>query len=107
MIPRRTNAFVALSEIIDDLAPEAQGGRYLGEPVNVVISLRLPLEYRILLDVIARKANKTRSSFAGELLCAALQEIRESDAFGEESIEEFKKGCLDAGVFLDEFMIFH
>lgn len=93
-----------LQEIIEELAPEVQGGRYLGEPVNVAISLRLPLEYRILLDVIAKKANKTRSSFAGELLCAALQEIRESDSFGEESSEEFKKGCLEAGVFLDEFM---
>lgn len=93
-----------LSEIIDDLAPEARAGRYLSEPVNVAISLRLPLEYRILLDIIAKKANKTRSAFAGELLCAALQEIRESDSFGDESNEEFRKSCLDAGVFLDEFM---
>ena len=93
-----------ISEIIDDLAPESQGGRYLGETVNVVVSLRIPLEYRILLDVIAKKAGKTRSTFAGEVLMAGLQEIRESDSFGEESSAEFKQGCLDAGVFLDEFM---
>lgn len=93
-----------LSEIIDDLAPESQGGRYLGEPVSVVVSLRIPLEYRILLDVIAKKAGKTRSTFAGEVLMAGLQEIRESDAFGEESSAEFKQVCMDSGVFLDEFM---
>lgn len=93
-----------LSEIIEELSPEYQGGRFLSDPVSVVVSLRVPLEYRILLDVIAKKAGRTRSAFAGDLLIAGLIEIRRSDSFGIESIEEFKRECLKAGVFLDEFM---
>lgn len=98
-------AVKTLTQIIDELTPEEQGhGRYLSEPVNVTVSLRMPLEYRILLDVVAKKANKTRSAFAGELLTAALLEIRSSESFGADSEEAFKKGCLDAGVYLDEFL---
>ena len=94
-----------LNEIIDGLSPEDAGhGRMLSEPVKVMVSLRIPLEYRILLDVIAKKANKSRSAFASELLLAALVEIRDSESFGADSEEAFKKGCLDAGVFLDEFL---
>ena len=94
-----------LDEIIEGLSPEDAGrGRMLSEPVKVMVSLRIPLEYRILLDVIAKKANKSRSAFASDLLLAALVEIRESDSFGAESEDEFKKGCLNAGVFLDEFL---
>ena len=93
-----------LSEIIEELSPEYQGERFLSDPVNVVVSLRVPLEYRILLDIIAKKAGRTRSAFAADLLIAGLIEIRRSDSFGIESTEEFKRECLNAGVFLDEFM---
>ena len=96
-----------LSEIIDGLSPDdpvGKGSRFLSDPVSVVVSLRIPLEYRILLDVISKRAKKKRSGFASELLMAALHEIKKSESFGIECQKEFQKECMSAGVLLEQFL---
>lgn len=91
-----------LSEIIEEIPDDGGAPRYITE--KVMISIRIPLEDRIFLDVIAKKVKKTRTAFAGELLRAAIQEVRDSTSFSVDDYEEYKRLCLKAGVFLDEFL---
>lgn len=93
-----------LSEIIESIPVEGNAGpHYLSD--RGVVSVRLSLRHRIILGIMSEKVQKKKAGFAAELLEAAIDQVWGSEAFqGEEYDQKYKEECINAGVFLDEFM---
>ena len=71
----------------------------------VMISIRIPRDVLIKMDIAAKAAGKSRLKYSSDLTEAAMRQVWDSVYAGGEQYEgEFKKRCLEAGVFLDEFL---
>ena len=92
-----------IEEIIESIQTEQTGPKSLVD--ILVTTVRIPRDVVIMLDIIGSVAGKSRSKMASELLVAAARQVWESDALNDPKYQaEFKKRCLEAGVYLDEFL---
>ena len=64
----------------------------ISPPKSRVITLRLPIQYRILLDILSKREGKTRSRYARDILVSSLLEIRRRCANYSWMKHEFENG---------------
>ena len=92
-----------IEEIIESIQTEQTGPKSLID--ILVTTIRIPRDVVIMLEIIGSAAGKSRSRMASDLVIAAARQVWESDAFNDPKYQaEFKKRCLEAGVYLDEFL---
>lgn len=103
MMKGETMTAKTIEEIIESIQTEQTGPKSLID--ILVTTIRIPRDVVIMLEIIGAAAGKSRSRMASDLVIAAARQVWESDAFNDPKYQaEFKKRCLEAGVFLDEFL---
>lgn len=92
-----------IEEIIESIQTEQTAPKSLID--ILVTTIRIPRDVVIMLEIIGAAVGKSRSKMASELVVAAARQVWESDAFNDPKYQtEFKRRCLEAGVYLDEFL---